>query len=273
MLENIKESKTLQILSYLFMFFLLWRAVLFFYPPTPDEFNVWSFAWGATYQLIALFGAISGFIVARAWGGWKSMLGRVIIAFSLGLLMQSVGQAIASYYVYHTGEVPYPAWDDLGFFGSVLAYIYGVIILARVSGTHISLKPSMKKIQAAIVPIILLVGSYLIFLKGYEFDWTDKIKVFLDFGYPLGQAFYIAVAILVYLLSKNTLGGVMRKPVLLVIVALVIQYISDFTFLYQATNGLYIPEGVNDFMYFISYFFMALSLTQIGVMFYKIKNS
>ncbi|MEO5635225.1 MAG: hypothetical protein ABIS26_00540 [Candidatus Paceibacterota bacterium] len=276
MLENldIKRYKALKVLSFLFVFFTLWRTMLFIFPPAPsEEINWWSFAWGASYQIIALIGSIAGFTVAKSWGGRKSLFGRVILSFAFGLLLQSVGQAIASYYVYKTGEIPYPGLDDIGFFGSVIFYIYGVFALAKVSGVRFSLVSASKKIQAIVIPIVLLVLSYLIFLKDYEFDWSQKLKVFLDFAYPLGQALYIAIAILVFLLSKKILGGMMRKPIMFIIIALIIQFISDFTFLYQATNNLYIPEGVNDCMYFISYFFMSLSLIQLGIVFDKIKNS
>ncbi len=277
MLENldIKKYKALQILSFLFVLFAAWRIALFILPIFLPEVAMdgWSFAWGASYQLVALFGAITGFLVARAWGGWSSVFGRVILAFSFGLLFQSIGQAIASYYVYTTGEVPYPGLDDIGFFGSVLFYIYGVFMLARVSGAKLSLTSVGKKVQAFILPVGMLVLSYCIFLKDYGFGDSNKVKILLDFGYPLGQALYIAIAIFVYLLSSKILGGRMRRPILFIIVALIVQYVSDFTFLYQVTNELYIPEGINDFMYFISYFFMALSLIQLGIVFDKIKNS
>ena len=276
MLENlnIHKSRALQILSFLFIFFLLWRIILFLVPISPDGgFNIWSFAWGASYQLIALCGAIVGFIAAKSWGGWKSMFGKAILAFSFGLLLQSLGQIVASYYVYKIGDIPYPALDDIGFFGSVLCYIYGIWVLAKVSGIRFSRIRLSKKIQAIAIPLIMLILSFFIFLRGYEFDWTQKIRIFLDFGYPLGQALYIAIAILVYILSKKALGGIMRKPIMFIIIALVAQYLCDFTFLYQATNKLYIPEGVNDFMYFISYFLMSLSLTQLGIVFNKIRNN
>lgn len=272
---NIKNSKALQFLCFLFTFFLIWRVVLFLYPnQISDEFNMWSFVWGASYQSIAFFGAVTGFMVSRHWGGWNSTVGRAILAFSFGLFFQSVGQTIASYYVFTIGDIPYPGLDDIGFFGSVISYIYGVFLLAKLAGVKfLSFNSMSEKLKALLIPITLLIFTYLVFLQGYEFDWTNKIRIFLDFSYPLGQAFYIAVAIAVYFLSTKGLGGIMRKPIVFIIISLIIQYIADFTFLYQATNGLYIPEGVNDFMYFISYFFMALSLTQLGVVFHKIRES
>ena len=56
-------------------------------------------------------------------------------------------------------------------------------------------------------------------------------------------------------------------------IALMFQYLSDFTFLYQANAGTWYVGGLNDFLYFISYLMMTLSLFIIGSTFDKIKNS
>lgn len=271
---SFKQSKSLQFATGLFLFFLLWRLALYFMPGAPEgELYLPSFWWGATYQLVALFGAISGLVIARSWGSWKSVLGRAILAFSVGLLFQSIGQAFSSHYVYSIGEIPYPSLGDIGFFGSVLFYIYGTMSLARLAGVRVNVRSFFKKILALLIPLAGLVISYLIFLKGHQLDWSQPVSVLLDLGYPLGQAFYISVALLVYFFSRDVLGGVMRWPILFFIIALAAQYISDFTFLYQVTRELYIPEGINDLMYFISYFFMAISLLRLGTVFNKMRNS
>ena len=269
-----RQSRSFRVVVFLFLLFLVWRLVLFMVPPDPDsEFNVWSFAWGAGYQIVALFGAIIGVMVAKSWGGWSSMLGRAAYAFSLGLFFQSIGQSASSLYVYFLGEIPYPSWGDIGFFGSIFFYIYGTFMLARVSGVLVSMKKVGKKALAVLIPVAALLASYNLFLKGHVYEGSGVIMTILDIGYPLGQAFFVSLAILVYVLSRNILGGIMRWPVLCFVIALAAQYISDFTFLYQVTRGLYIPEGLNDLMYFVSYFLMAVSLTQLGSVFKKVRST
>lgn len=268
-----KSSKSATLVTVLFVIFLLWRFALYAYPADPEVFNVWSFAWGAGYQLLALSGAVIGVLVARSWGGWSSKLGRAAYAFALGLLFQSVGQTASSLYVYFTGEIPYPSWGDIGFFGSIGFYIYGTFMLASVSGVRVSIKSLTNKLLAFFIPLIGLIVAYILFVKGYDYSHSLPLQILLDVGYPLGQVFYVSLAIIVYLLSRNILGGVMRWPILCFIVALAAQYLSDFTFLYQVTRDLYIPEGLNDLMYFVSYFLMAFSLTQLGLVFKKVRNA
>lgn len=114
--------------------------------------------------------------------------------------------------------------------------------------------------------------SYLFFLQGYEFDWSNKLKIFLDFGYPFGQAIYVSIAMLAFFFSRNFLGGVMKRPLWILMFALIFQYCADFMFLYQSNTDTWYVGGINDYLYFVSYFLMTLALIYIGSTFYKIKT-
>jgi len=232
------------------------------------------YIWGSLYQLIALWGAICGFVISKSWGGTKSVMGRSIIAFSTGLLLQVFGQSFYSYYnLFSQIEAPYPSLGDIGYFGSIFAYIYGVLMLARASGVKVSLKSYANQAKALLIPLILLLFTYIFFLRGYEFDWTDKLKVILDFGYPLGQAFYVSLAILTYFLSRNILGGKMRQPIFYILLALIVQYCSDFNFLYQANQETWYVGGYGDFFYMFSYLIMTMSLIYIEITLRRISDS
>jgi len=63
----------------------------------------------------------------------------------------------------------------------------------------------------------------------------SNLVVFLDFGYPLGQAVYVSLALVVLLSLGKFLGGVMKRPVLLLLLAFILQYAADFNFLYSHT--------------------------------------
>lgn len=232
------------------------------------------YIWGSCYQIIAIVGGIVGIILSRSFGGYKSWLGKSILFFAVGLFLQSFGQTIYSYFnIFARIEAPYPSIGDIGYFGSVIAYIFGVLCLASVSGAKMSLKLFRNKMQAFLLPLILLLVSYAIFLRNYEFDWSNKLKIFLDFGYPLGQAFYVSIAVLILILTRSILGGMMKKPVVLILISLLIQYISDFYFLFQSNNGNWYVGGVGDFLYMTSYLMMTISLVVLSTTFEKIKNS
>lgn len=101
------------------------------------------------------------------------------------------------------------------------------------------------------------------FLRDYEFDFSDPLRVFLDFGYPFGEAIYISIAILTYTLSRKLLGGVMKSRILLIIFAFVVQYIAESNFLYQTLQETWVNGGYGDYIYFLAYFIMTLGLIQL----------
>ncbi len=230
--------------------------------------------WGASYQAVALWGGVWGLVIAKSWGGMRSVMGRAIGALAAGLLFQVLGQSVFSYYNLFAGvEMPYPSLADLGYFGSIPLYAYGILMLAKASGIKLSLKSFVGQIQYTIIPVVILGLSYYNFLVGYEFDWSAPLKTFLDFGYPLGQAFYVSVALLAYVLSRKTLGGVMKNKVLFILAALAVQYLADYNFLYQAANGTWGVSGYGDLVYLAAYFLMALGLIQLRMHLIKTKSA
>ena len=74
---------------------------------------------GAIYGFIALFGAIWGFGIAKKWGGLKSVMGKSLLMFSMGLLAQEFGQLSLSYldYAFNIAGA-YPSIGDIGYFGT-----------------------------------------------------------------------------------------------------------------------------------------------------------
>jgi hypothetical protein len=213
--------------------------------------------------VISVWGAYWGIIISNKWGGYKSVLGKAILFFSLGLLAQEFGQITYSIYFHFLHvDLPYPSIGDIGYFGSIPLYILGIYYLASASGAKIGLQSYKNKIQAIIIPLILLVLSYWFFLKDYTFDWSAPLTIFLDFGYPLGQAIYLSLAILAFLLSRSVLGGIMKKRILFVLFALIIQYVADYMFLFQSHAGTWVSGGINDYIYSFSYLLMTLALIQ-----------
>ncbi|MGC1177327.1 MAG: hypothetical protein WA843_04615 [Candidatus Saccharimonadales bacterium] len=223
---------------------------------------------GGTYGIMALIAAIIGFSAAHKWGGFKTVLGRALLFFSFGLLAQEAGQLIYTYYVYGAKvDIPYPSWGDAAYFGSVIFYITGAVFLTKVAGIKFSLKHSRYKLIAFLVPAVLLMASYWVFLHNHDYDFSKPITVGLDAGYPLGEAIYISLGLTAYLLSRKLLGGLMKAGILLVIVALFLQYISDFTFLYQTSRNTWIAGRFDDLFYLIAYFAFATAMIKFHMIY------
>ncbi len=261
----------IQLVVYIFLVFTTWWLILFSFG---IKGNFQNYFFAATYGTVALLGGLWGVQTSFKWGGFRSVMGKAIMYLSLGLLAAEFGQLAFSFYnvILHV-EIPYPSVADLGFFGNIPLYSLGMFYLGKVSGVQFTIKKLTHKLQIIILPLILLLFSYFVFLNGYDLDSSQPLKTFLDFGYPLGQAVYLSVGLLVYSLSKNLLGGIMKKRIMLIIFAFICQYIADYNFLFQNSRGTWYNGGYGDLLYFIAYTTMAIGLIHLGNALASLKNS
>ena len=264
--EGTRESKKIVAMNIaatiLFAAISIWW--LFVQPLNENAFVHGKHAWSSAYWLIAILGGIFGITISHYWQGHKSVFGRAILAISIGLFLQAFGQIIYNYYTLFTRvEVPYPSIGDIGYFGSVIAYIYGALLLTKACGLNFTIQSFKNRMLAMVLPLAMLVLSYLIFLQGYQ-NHHSPITTFLDFGYPLGQAVYVSVTLLVVYLSHNYMDGILKRPIVLLLVALFVQYVCDFDFLYQANHDLWYAGSIGDYLYAVSYFLMTMALINLG---------
>lgn len=258
MFQIIFRNKISYALLALYIILIAWWIKIFITGVRDADENYY---FGFFYPTIALIGAIAGFISSKKWGGFQSLIGRGVIFFSLGLFGLWFGQTAWSYYnLVARISVPYPSIADIGYFSIIPFYGYGMYCFAKASGVKFSLKSIGAKATIVLIPIIMVGISYFLFLKNLVVDFSDPIKTFLDFGYPGGEAITISIALLTYILSWRILGGKMRSRILFIILALIMQYVTDYTFLYQAGAETYYNAGPVDLMYMVSFTIMALGL-------------
>jgi hypothetical protein len=260
MLSTLQKEVSAKIAVFFFLVFTIFWLALFFFP----EDSFWHAVFGSTYGVLAAIGGFVGLGIAEKWGGYRSILGRSVLMFSIGLILQTFGQVAYTIYIYLLQiELPYPSIGDIGYFGSIPCYIYGVALLARASGVRLSLHKFVEQVFALVFPLLMLIFSYVMFLQEYVFDWSNPLAIFLDFGYPFGQAIYVSLALLTYLLSRKTLGGIMRSKILFILFALVVQYFADFSFLFLVSRNLWFVGGINDYIYLVAYFLKTIALIQL----------
>ena len=231
---------------------------------SPEELNYY---FGAVYGLVALIGGVYGVKVSKKWGGAKSSLGRTVLYLSLGLLFAEFGQLVFSYYnIFLSEPAPYPSVADIGFFGNVPLYILATMSLYSVVGLkRKASNNALKFIAIAIVPPAMLFSSYWIFLREYSTEGLSKLNVFLDFGYPIGQALYISIALVILVSVSGALGGVMRPRIWMLFLAFIAQYVADFNFLYQVYHETWQNGAYGDLLYVIAYYLMAVSLIYLSM--------
>lgn len=224
--------------------------------PEPD--------FGSVYFTVALWGALCG--LASLKHEHSSPINRARMFFSFGLLCQVFGQMGG--YIYYVAvqniQIPYPSVGDIGYFLSIPCYLLGAIHLAKAAGVKWWVQSFENKFEAIVISVVTLAVAYGLFLGGYVFDWSDPLRVFLDFAYPLGQALYVFVAILAYLAVQADPKNPTKQIVFLALLALVIQFLCDYMFVYEASRGTWMVGGVNDYLYLVSYFVMGMVVLRSG---------
>lgn len=273
LLEQYKQNRVLRYTTIFFILMSIWWLYMYSTGVREGDQTTWFLL---LYPIVTVIGGVYGLIFAKKWGGFKSIFGGSIALFSLGLLAQTAGQYLYNYYQIYLGiDAPYPSIGDFFYFSSVILYIIAAYKLIKVSGFRLSIISFTGKLKAVVIPALILFGSYWLLLRDYEFSEATPLIIFLDFGWLIGNALYVGIAILALLISKNILGGLMRTPIMLLIVALVIQFLADFLFSYQVSGEIvtYYPAGPNDYLYFFGYFAMTYALFAIGNMFYKVQDS
>lgn len=259
--KNILQSKLAAVTLIIFLVFLFWWFEIFF-TGAHDQFQ--NHAFGFIYGGFSLWGGIIGLLISKRWGGFNSLIGRAIICLSIGLLLQGWGQYTFWYLNSIMGiEVPYPGIPDIGYFGTIPFYIYASYLLAKSSGVKFSLSSLGNKLQILIIPFIMLSVAYFLFLRDVPFDSEDFFGSLMDYAYPTGQALYISGALLTYTLSRKILGGIMKFPILFLILAFICQFLADYIYIYFHAD--YFPGSFVDFFYLLAYFVMALGLIQMKI--------
>lgn len=267
-LDYPRSSRLILIAILVFIFFTIWWVYLQLFVDSNDFiYEIFS----AAYWVLALYGGICGIHSSLKWGGVKTLMGKAILMFSLGLFAQVFGQISYSYYmiVWHI-ENPYPSIGDIGYTGYIPIYILGAILLAKSSGIKISIQSFKKKILALVIPFTSLIITYFFILKDYKFDWSNPIKILLDFGNPLGDTIYISIALMIFIFSRNILDGIMMSKARLLLIALVAQFSADSVYIF--TSSYFYAGSSMDFLFFIAYLTMTLALLSFKSLQVNIKN-
>jgi len=211
-------------------------------------------------------GALVGFKNASAWGGFTSAVGRAVLFISLGVLSWSIGMIIWNYYIFIAGiDVPYPSFVDVGYSLSYPLWALGVIAFSKATGVRFALREMRGKVLLITIPILAIAASYYLLVNvarggSIAIDFSNALKVFFDFYYPIGSAIVLAITLTFVSLSNDFFGGKYKTPILILIAALIVQYVADFSFSYTTTNGTYFNGYFPDFLFMTAMFLFALSL-------------
>ncbi|MBI2330494.1 hypothetical protein HYU94_03810 [Candidatus Daviesbacteria bacterium] len=216
--------------------------------------------------LIPLIGGIMGMLNSRKWGFLTSDVGKATFFISAGLTAWGIGQMFWSLYynILLKIEIPYPSLADVGYVSALPLWTYGIIKLSKATGARASIKKLSGKLLLFVIPILAIISSYyllIVIARQGVIDFNEGgLKLFFDLAYPLGDLIILTLALLIYGLSFNYLGGRFKLPIITVIGGFILMYFTDFTFSYVTTLETYFNGHWVDLM-----FPSALMLVAFGI--------
>ena len=248
-----------------FVAIVVWWLMIFFSGLVDDIQN---YLFGLFFALIPFFGGITGLWHSRQWGGIKSTIGRTLTFLSLGLITWAIGTFIFAYYnLVLAVAVPYPSIADLAYIISWPLWALGMVNLSRATGVTFQLRKTGGKIGLLVIPILIIFASYyLLFIvaRGGEIDWSGgMLKLFFDLAYPVGDIVILSLAILVYGLSFNYLGGKFKIPIIIILIGFLLSYFADFSFSYTTTVETFYVASWVDLLFATTMFFLSLGINLI----------
>lgn len=232
--------------------------------------SLFNLAFAFAYGLIPIFGGAFGLQEAKKWGMGKSEIGKALIFLSSGLISWGIGEMIWSYYnlVLHI-EVPYPSWADASFIISWPLWTIGVIHLSSATGAKFGLRSKDGKALLFLIPLIVIVVSYYLLIQVarqgvFELE-GDFLKIFFDLAYPLWDVAILTVALLVYGLSRNFLGGKFKWAVIITFLGFVVNYFADMSFSYTTTVGTHYNGNWVDLLFTTAMFLLSFGITSFNI--------
>ncbi len=236
-----------------------------------------NYLYGALLGILPVVGGILGLLNAKRWGNFKSAMGRTVFFLSLGLLTWGIGTLIFAYYnIYLNVAVPYPSLADASYIISWVFWAIGMIDLSKATGVKFKLRRVAGRAMLFIIPIVTIIISYyalIVVARQGVIDFSGgALTTFFDLAYPIGDVVILTIALLIYGLSFNYLGGFFKWPIIIILSGFVLNYLGDFFFVYTTTITTYFVANWVDLLYTLAFFTLSFGAALLDPLFYSKRN-
>lgn len=261
-----KNYKT-QFILYSAAAMTIYWALLFFTGTKGQWIN---YIWQILLSVLSIAYGVLGLIAAKHWNWLKSNVGQGIFAIALGVIVWGIGQGIWTYYVIANPgeEAPTSRIIDLFYMTSIPLWIYGILRLSKATGARYGLKKPIAKISVVVTSMLLLAASYYLLVelaRGGSSYFTDAtpMDVFVDLGYAAGDAVNLILVVVIFGLSWKLLGGMFRRPILVILFSFVSIYLADTFYSYRHAQEIYYNGDIADLFYLLTIASFGIGLSML----------
>lgn len=196
--------------------------------------------------LIIMASAWIGYAVAKQYG-FSSGLGRSLLFITAGFIAWGVGALIWMGYNAAGTEIPYPSWADAGYLLLIPLAGYGLFLLLKnvdfsFSGWTIA--------KVTVLPLIVLIVSYFLFIKGALGEEIDPLTKLLNVIYPVGDVIFLSFALVIL---SVTYGSFLFRPLSVISIAFIFQAVADFGFSFATSAETYFTGHWTDYAWMLAF--------------------
>lgn len=236
-----------------------------------------NYFYGVLEGVLPVVGAIFGFTNSKKWGWFDSAMGRSVFFLSSGLLTWGIGTIVFGYYnIFLQIAVPYPSVADGFYIISWVLWAISMINLSRATGIKFRLGNLTGRLMLFFIPVIAIIFSYyalIVVARQGVFGFSgDVLTTFFNLAYPIGDIVILTIALLIYGLSFNYLGGFFKWPIIIILAGFVMNYVGDFFFVYLTTKGTYFVADWVDLIYTSVFFLLSLGACLLDPIYYSENN-
>lgn len=217
-----------------------------------DSFDaiIWSFI----YSMIALHASVYGLhLLSKA--SLSNRYAHLAKFLCVGLFCQWLGLTVWNTYNLLGVLIPYPSFADLGYLASCVVYLVASILLIFNLSEITSF---YRSIRLLIAPFIVLIICYSFFLEAIGYTFYRQVVILLTIVYPFIGIVSVTIGMYSYVKHVAAKNYLAARISLCLSVACLLQFFSDFFFIYSVQTETYVNGGLNDYLYSIAYILMAL---------------
>lgn len=217
-------------------------------------------------------------ITAEAYG-LRSQVGRAVMLLALGVTCWGVGSMIwfwyntcpqwSAFHCTHGTSTPYPSLADVGFLAIFPCAVLAFAQLGRVLA--IDREYVVPKLW---IPLVCLVVTAYLTLPAVEVAGVTFGRSWLfDEGYGTSQIVFsllyllsdiviLSLGLMLLARSRETAGGMLVRPLLLLSCGLIALYLGDMVFDLRVSNDVYFNGDMADGLYAIAMMLFVLSFVR-----------
>ena len=238
------------------LFFYTWMHNLY------DTIEAYTIGW--TYCFIPLTGIIYSMNKIKKNTQLSPKVLTTIMYLCYGLIAQLIGLQIWFYYNLSGVAVPYPSIADFGYFGVIPCYIFVSLNIANPDWMNkISLFVKKRGLMI-FFPTLFTVSSMLALFKyGMGIDIGSNMATIMDIAFPVGETIPMTILIYALVFKMQHASRFERTSAIAILIGFFLQFTAEYTFIFSARLNIYVNTGLIDFIYCVSYTYMALVIVAL----------